>query len=86
MFSLYLSTGLRPVFITCTAVFLSEVTVHCLLHGFLDTHLFIHSWCDIARDRSAPLSEDEDDEGSAATPGITVQGGAEHVHYFTFHG
>jgi len=40
MFSLYLSTGLRPVFITCTAVFLSEVTVHCLLHGFLDTSVY----------------------------------------------
>ena len=40
-----------PVFIVCTALFLSEVrpTVHCLLHGFLDTHLLIHSWCDIAR-------------------------------------
>jgi len=23
----------------------------CLLHGFLDTHLLIHSWCDIARNR-----------------------------------
>jgi len=22
-----------------------------LLHGFLDTHLLIHSWCDIARNR-----------------------------------
>jgi len=31
--------------------FLLEVTVHCLLHGFLDTHLIIHSWCDIARNR-----------------------------------
>ena len=40
-----------PVFIVCTALFLSEVTVHCSLHGFLDTHLLIHSWCDIARNR-----------------------------------
>ena len=31
-------------FIRATALFLSEVTVHCLLHGFLDTHLLIHSW------------------------------------------
>ena len=29
----------------------TEITVHCLLHGFLDTHLLIHSWCDIARNR-----------------------------------
>ena len=39
------------VFIVCTALFLSDVTVHCLLHGFLDAHLLIHSWCDIARNR-----------------------------------
>jgi len=24
-----------------TALFLSEVTAHCLLHGFLDTHLML---------------------------------------------
>jgi len=38
-------------FFICTALFLSEGTVHCLLHGFLDTHLLIHSWFDIARNR-----------------------------------
>jgi len=27
--------------IICTALFLSEATVYCLLHGFLDTHLLI---------------------------------------------
>jgi len=43
-FPFYLSTGLGPVFITWTALFLSEVTVHCLLNGFLDTHLLLHSW------------------------------------------
>ena len=32
-------------------LFLSEVTVHCLVHGFLDTHLLIHSWWKIARNR-----------------------------------
>jgi len=41
--------SIRPVFIVCTALFLSELTVHCLMHGFLDTHLLIHSWCNIAR-------------------------------------
>ena len=34
--------------IICTALFLSEATVYCLLHGFLDTHLLIpglsNSW------------------------------------------
>ena len=50
-FQSHFSTRLRPVFIVCTALFLSEVTVHCLLHGFLDTHLLIHSWCNIARNR-----------------------------------
>ena len=25
--------------------------LHCLLHGFLDTHLLIHSWCDIPRNQ-----------------------------------
>ena len=50
-FPFHLSTRLHPVFIICTALFLSEVTDHCLLHGFLDTHLLIHSWCDIARNR-----------------------------------
>ena len=38
-------------FFICTELFLSEVAVHCLLHGFLDTHLLIHSWFDIARNR-----------------------------------
>jgi len=46
-----LSTGVRPVFFICTAVLLSEVTVHCLLHGFLDTRLLIHSLCDSAQNR-----------------------------------
>ena len=50
-FPFHLSIGLRPVFIVCTALFLSEVDVHCLLHGFLDARLLIHSWCDIARNR-----------------------------------
>ena len=50
-FPFHSSTGLRPVFIVCTALFSSEVTVHRLLHGFLGTHLLIHSWCDIARNR-----------------------------------
>jgi len=63
-FDSYLPTVSRPIsavsvsfehrttsfFIVSTALFLSEVTVHCLLHGFLDTRLLIlHSWCDIAR-------------------------------------
>jgi len=46
-FAFHLSTGQRPVVIVFTALFLSEVTVRRLLHGFLDTHLLIHSWCDI---------------------------------------
>ena len=33
--------------------FYPEVTVHCLLHGFLDTHLLIRSWCDIACSESS---------------------------------
>jgi len=50
-FLFHLSAGLHPVFIVCTALLLSKVTVHCLLHGFLDTHLLIHSWRDIAWNR-----------------------------------
>jgi len=43
---------LRPAFIICTALFFYlKVSVHCLLHGFLDTCLLIYSWCDIARNR-----------------------------------
>jgi len=49
--SLLLNSGLLPAFVVCTALFLSEVTVHCLPHSFLNTHLLIHSWCDIARNR-----------------------------------
>ena len=56
------ATGGRPVFIICTALFLSEVTVHCLLHGFLDTHLLIHSCAILLGIESAPLSEDEDED------------------------
>ena len=48
---------IRHVFIICTALFLSEVTVHCLLHGFLYTHLLIQSWCDIARNWVATVIE-----------------------------
>ena len=31
-----------------TALFLSEVTVCCLLHGFQSARLLIHAWCTIA--------------------------------------
>jgi len=48
-FPFHLSTGLCPVFIVCTALFLPEVTV--FLHSYLVTHLLIHSWCDTARIR-----------------------------------
>jgi len=34
-------TGLQPVFIHCAALFLSVVTVYCLLHGFLNAHCFV---------------------------------------------
>ena len=54
-FSFHLSTGLRPVLIACTASFLSKVTVYFLLHGFLDTHLLIHSWCDTGRIRDGAV-------------------------------
>jgi len=30
---------------TSSAQFLSEVTAHCLLHGFLAAHLLVYSWC-----------------------------------------
>ena len=50
-FPFHLITGLRPAFIICAALLLSEVAVHCLLHGLLGTHLLIHSWCDSARNR-----------------------------------
>ena len=43
---LFSSSALHCFFLSET-----EITVHCLLHGFLDTHLLIHSWCDIARNR-----------------------------------
>jgi len=39
--------GTTSLFITLPAPFLSEVAVHYLVHGFLDTHLLIHSWCNI---------------------------------------
>ena len=41
------------------ALFLSEVTVHYLLHGLFNTHLLIHSWCDIARNRVGTENEDD---------------------------
>jgi len=31
-----------------THILLSQVTVYCLLPGFLVTYLLTHSWCDIA--------------------------------------
>ena len=38
-------------FLSSAVQFLSEVTVYCLLHGFLDTHLLIHLLCYTARIR-----------------------------------
>jgi len=48
-FPFHLSIGLHLVFIVCTALCFYEVAFHCLLHGFLDTLVLIHSWCDVAR-------------------------------------
>jgi len=45
------SCFLSSALLACTTLFLSEVTVHCLLHGLVDTDPLIHSWCDIARNR-----------------------------------
>ena len=51
--SVSVSVGKKTIYPTTTdePIQMSKVTVHCLLHGFLDTHLLIHSWCDIAWNR-----------------------------------
>ena len=48
------SIGMTYVLLLSSALhcfFYLKVSVHCLLHGFLDTCLLIYSWCDIARNR-----------------------------------
>ena len=50
-FPLHLNTGLRPVFIVCTAVFYPKLLFIVCSTAFSITHVLIHSWCDIARNR-----------------------------------
>ena len=58
MFIFHIS--LRPVCIICTALFLSEVTVHYLLHSFLDNICLFTRGAILLGIQLAPLSEDED--------------------------